>query len=408
MIEILSKPAERIGADDIQSLTASKVPEGEQIEYKEALAAKGDGAPDPWMSGEGRIGDRARNAVLEEVTAFAKGIAPIPQCTELAERLKLVFRDCVEPPFPVIEIVGVPTRDHDGVVVIRVGKSRRAPHRVTTTLACPIRRQDRCEKMTMREIQDMTLNVSRGLERLDRRLSERAEQFPKEFDKLKDPQNAFGIRMTALPVIDGDIRFDRVYRRGEIVEQIDPLRHRVIETKPDSDDNYLKSLDEDFNPNYWRPMIRAARAYLDSRHNNDRMMNSYREVHCDGLIEWGVLSCKRSPMRQDACPLFCDWPIVLFANLIAWVHRVRDAAGVPTIEYAAEIEICVRGIVLIPNEGNCRRPWLDSYPEGSTVFPRFPLGGIDEISTPLKRFRRDFLNKIGEDIDDDEDTLAIE
>ena len=193
MIEILSRPVDRIGIGDIDSLIAMKVPESEQIEFKVRLPTKRHSA-DPWMSDEARIGDRARDAVLEEVTAFANAfggalllgiresdakppvaeeIAPVPRCTELAERLKLMFRDCVEPPLPLIEIVGVPVRDDCGVVVIRVGKSRLAPHRVKTTLVCPVRRQDRCEKMTMREIQDMTLNVSRGLERLDKRLQER-------------------------------------------------------------------------------------------------------------------------------------------------------------------------------------------------------------------------------------------
>ena len=52
----------------------------------------------------------------------------------------------------------------------------------------------------MREIQDMTLNVSRGLELLEKRLSERSERFHQEFDCLKTPKDAFGIRLTASPV----------------------------------------------------------------------------------------------------------------------------------------------------------------------------------------------------------------
>ena len=56
MIEAFSKPADQIGIRDIQSLIDSQVPEGEQIEFKESLPAKGDGSPDPWMSG-GEIGE---------------------------------------------------------------------------------------------------------------------------------------------------------------------------------------------------------------------------------------------------------------------------------------------------------------------------------------------------------------
>ena len=160
--------------------------------------------------GRNRIGDRAKDELLEEVVAFANAYGgtlllgvkesnakpPVAaeitsvRCAELAERLRNVFRDCVEPQIPRIEIFAVRTKDDCGVVVFRVGRSRMAPHRVTTTRVCPVRRSDRCEGMSMREIQDMTLNVSRGLERLEKRLSERSKCFLKEFDRLETPEEA--------------------------------------------------------------------------------------------------------------------------------------------------------------------------------------------------------------------------
>ena len=142
MIEVLSKPAEKIGISDIQSLIASKVPEGEQVEFKESLSTKG-GSDDTWVISKGKIGDRAKNALLKEAVGFANAyggvvllgigeskanppvaarIVPIPRCAELAERLKLVFRDRVEPQLPRIDICGVPTKGKSGVVIIRVGQ----------------------------------------------------------------------------------------------------------------------------------------------------------------------------------------------------------------------------------------------------------------------------------------------
>ena len=41
MIEVLSKSADQIGIRDIEALIASQVPEGEQIEFKETLPARG-------------------------------------------------------------------------------------------------------------------------------------------------------------------------------------------------------------------------------------------------------------------------------------------------------------------------------------------------------------------------------
>ena len=128
----------------------------------------------------GRFANAYGGAVLlgiresKEKPPVAAKIVPIQRCADLTERLKLVFRDRVEPQLPRIDILAVRTEGESGVVIIRVGRSRLAPHRVTRTLVCPVRRSDRCEEMSMREIQDMTLNVSRGLERLERRLLERA------------------------------------------------------------------------------------------------------------------------------------------------------------------------------------------------------------------------------------------
>ena len=230
MIAVLSKPADQIGVSDLNELIDSEVPESDQIEFKETLSTK-DGSPDRWITHRDRIGEKARNQILEETVAFANAyggalllgiresesrppvaaeIKPIPRCADLAERLKLKFRDCVEPQIPLIEIFAVPTDGDCGVVVIRTSRSRMAPHRVIPTGKCPIRRSDRCEEMTMREIQDLTLNLSRGLERLERQLEARSELFEKEFDRLTTPDDAWGIRATAAPVGE-DIRFDRVY-----------------------------------------------------------------------------------------------------------------------------------------------------------------------------------------------------
>ena len=64
-------------------------------------------------------------------------IVPIQRCADLAERLKLVFRDRVEPQLPRIDIFAVPTEVESGVVIIRVGRSRLAPHRVTKDARMP-------------------------------------------------------------------------------------------------------------------------------------------------------------------------------------------------------------------------------------------------------------------------------
>ena len=221
MTDLLSKPASEVCPADIFAMVNSALPEGERIEFKRSLPVA-KSKRDPW-SIDNELGDKAKNEILEEVTAFANayggvlflgveesskkpatavGIVPVPRCTELAERFKLIFRDCVEPQLPMLEVFAVSIDQDKGIVIFRVGRSHSAPHRVTKTLVCPARRADRCERMTMREIQDMTLNVSKGFERLERHLLDRSSRFSGEFERLSQPDNSIGCRLTAAPTTD--------------------------------------------------------------------------------------------------------------------------------------------------------------------------------------------------------------
>ena len=433
MISVLSKPADQITVRDIESLIETAVPEGEQIEFKEALPAKGQ-SQDPWMSGEDRIGDRAKDAILEEALAFAnayggalllgiressqkppvaKEISPIPRCADLADRLKLIFRDRVEPQLPQIEIFSIPLENQAGVLIIRVGRSRLAPHRDRKTLACPVRRADRCEKLSMREIQDMTLNVSRGLERLDKRLSDRAHRFQKEFECLLTPQHAYGMRITAAPIGE-EIWLDRVFRLRSIVNELDEKWHQVY--WQGTDPRQVLDQTEQLQPDRWRPMLRAARAdfqsdTLSAHHHT----NSFREIHCDGLLEWGFVS-PRLIFPEEAEKLGFpekgelffepDWPIVLFANLAVWADKVRYRAHVPTAEYAIEVEIRVVGGPVTVKRYLGNRV-IGRLQPGSNLFPRYSLGAPEELLQLLDRFRRDFWNFLGQS-GEEKTTLAIE
>ena len=84
----------------------------------------------------------------------------------------------------------------------------------------------------MREIQDMTLNVARGLERLDNRMQEREARFKREFEQLTSPDNAYGIRITAMPV-GNDIRIPKICRpHRKLVEGLNTPSVRVTRQLP--------------------------------------------------------------------------------------------------------------------------------------------------------------------------------
>ena len=431
MIEVLSKPVEQISNQDIQSLIDSQVPEGERIEYKRELPENGN---NDWIN-QRKIRDKTKDKILKEAVAFANAyggalllgideskakppvaakISPIPRCMELAERLKLVFRDRVEPQLIRPEIFAVPTNGDSGVVVIRVGgSSRLAPHRVTKILVCPIRRQDRCEELSMREIQEMTLNVSRGLERLEKRLTDRDECFEQEFRFLENPTKAFGVRVTAMPIGD-EIGFDRVYSSRKIVDELNEPWRKIFLAQNGGEPGIFEVFPE-LCPIFWRPMLRAVRADDTSYFANKRVLNNpapeynvYREIHCDGLVELGFVASRSFSDPYDNY-LEPGMPLILLANLIVQATRLREQAGVPTAEYAIEVQILAKGTTITVGRPEQRfgRP-VGEFDSGSVTFPRYPLGDSAEALDLLNLLRRDFYNALGEDIDTAEDTWTIE
>ena len=437
MIDLLAKPPEQVVAQDIEALVAMQMQEGGQIEFKESLSNK-KGSPDAWMQGEDRIGDYARNTILKEAAAFANAyggtlllgikeskanppiatqITPLPRCGELAERLRKQFRDCIEPQIPQLEVFGVKINAEEGVIVVRVGRSRMAPHRVRPTKSCPIRRADRTEEMTMREIQDLTLNVARGMERLDAKLAMRAKRFRDEFARLTSPENAFGLRLTALPVGE-EIAFERVTEKGTILAELRAPWRQV--SKLNGNQRYALDCPTRDHQLHWRPILRGVRADADD-YGPASMSTCYKELHCDGLVELGLAASSESRLLHP------DWPLVLFANAVTWADHVRSHSPSPLAEYGLEVEFLVQGntarmgrqddlhsrirmdmaVQASKQDGNERE--LDRlFPKVSSVkFPLYEIGTAEGAEELLSYFRRDFWNWLRIDCQEEGVSLVI-
>ena len=438
MIDILTKPADLLDINDLQALIDSSVQEDEQIEFKRDLSAE-KGQEDSWYGG-GKLGNKAKIEILKESVAFANAfggvfilgideqesengpgvankISPIPRCADLANRLELIFRDCVEPHIPGLEIIPIITQDDAGAIVIRVSHSRLAPHRVKPSLVCPIRRSDRCEKMTMREIQDLVLNLARGTEKLDTLLNERSERFEEEFRGFSDwNQDAIGIRATAVPLGD-EIWFDPSHEalRDELAW------HSVIASSGDDCSELSGESLKIPSTNDWRPILRGARmeGYNHKFPDDSLIKKVYREIHCNGLVELGLTSFRSEDLffrpYEKGGILPAGWLITMFANLLVWIDRLRNHAGAPVAEYALELETRIYGNPLprlavlrkiadfriqrgyhqynIAGAGNYS-VLLDTSMD-STRFPKYSLGSREEIDPILNSFELDLWNNVG-------------
>ena len=429
MITLLSEPPGEITAADVESLVTSHVPEGDRIEYKKELPAAKD-KQDPWMTGQRKIGDHAKNQILKEVVSFAnayggllvlgmeedtnstpavaKGICPIPKCAELAERFRLIFRDRVEPRLRSCDIFPVVTSGaEDGVVVFRVSGSQLAPHRVTGTWICPVRRWDRSEEMSMREIHDMTINVTRGLERLDKRLNERAARFVHEFERLTRPKEAYGIRITAMPVGD-DIRLPKVCGpHFRLVEGLTAPRVTVRRQVPEKEPEDVVGMSTHHSVGYsgWNPRLRAAR----SRPRYDlptSPYDAYLELHCDGLVEFGWLAVIERGNYEALCS---DYAVRELANVIGWADTVRRYADVAGAEYVVEVAVSVTDDNVLVQPGSMpsgghwavHRQFAGQLLRGVTTMPRYPLDDLSEVGALLSVFEHDLCNAGGHAFADD-------
>lgn len=223
MLAVFTKSLESVTAEDIAELPAQTWPEGYEVEFKKALSHR-KGSQHPWLSG-GDIGDHARDEILSEVIAFANAqggsvvlgieerrdkpdkparahaVVALPRVGELARRLEDQARSCIDPPLPRLQIQAIETDGQGGgVVVLRTARSRAAPHRLTTTRESYVRRGSSTVKMTMREIQDMTINVARGLSSMDAAFTQQRAAFHDWAGENEALIVAY--RVTALPLVD--------------------------------------------------------------------------------------------------------------------------------------------------------------------------------------------------------------
>jgi predicted HTH transcriptional regulator len=192
----LRKPLAELTSTDIQLLIEDEWVEDELLEFKQSLSHTSAGKPDPWFVAQDAIGPGTKRDLLAEVVAMANsyggdvvlgiveadekppravGLNPLPKCVELASRLEHAARDLIKPQIPMLGVRGIPTDGASGVVVFRIPKSRSAPHRLEMKgieKECYKRAGERTETMSMREIQDLTFSVSRGLAQTEQRLAE--------------------------------------------------------------------------------------------------------------------------------------------------------------------------------------------------------------------------------------------
>ena len=402
---LFSKPLAAVDAGDVDELVRQQLPESDTLELKERLPTK-KGDVDVWESAR-KIADRARNELFDEVIAFANAygghvvlgiresddhprravaIAPISACTDLAARLRDQARDVIEPELPFVEIAGVPlSADGSGVVVIRVPASRLAPHRLTVTHQSHRRRADRCEVMTMREIQELTLQRAAGMASLESLFAARRADFEahvRSSARANSEPAPMGVRATLVP--SGPLQIDRGYL-GSFVPY-------VAEFILGDGENRMERIMLPHNNFSQRPVVRGTRFHAEY----DRRMTVTIDVQESGFVEYRLIE----PASDDPALTYLmpEWVLTIAANALATAHALRLAAGVPATEYILEFEafrdlgqpLLIGGFRA--NQWNASRGTIEQNP---TVFPRYSFGPFEDLANIMGLVASDLFNAAG-------------
>lgn len=343
---LFSKPLVEVCEADLQALCDAGYPETDQVEYKEFLPGKN--GPDGWHSGTKSITDHARNRLFEEVIAFANtrgghllvgieessdspkravGLNPVPDCHELAKRLTQAAYECIDPPLSDLQVIGIPVgQGGQGVVVFRVRQSRSAPHRAKSDRHCYYRRGENTVALTMREIQDLTLNANRGLERVEERLA----GFRKEFHARANLQAGstskawVSYRVSSVPLIafrltPNDVRGTLIHRRAQFEVQYQRAERREIFVMPLGFNN--------------RPVLRGTMIY-----NHTAGLRFEHSAYLDGSQSFISVSNLDLYINQER-GVSLSQLLGAVASVLGISDQFAALSSMPAAEFAVEVEI---------------------------------------------------------------------
>jgi hypothetical protein len=395
---MISKPLDQMTPEDVIELSNRGTYENQVVEFKREL--QGDrGRPDPWMTG-GDFTNHARDRLFREIVAFANAqggtlilgieetednppraaaVRPIPRIHDLALRLEEAAHACIDPRLPALQVRGVAMDDAGrGVLIFRVTPSPAGPHRVASDGHAFIRRGASSVKMTMREIQDLTLDLARGAERLDELFAGRAAAF-EGWLQHSQPGERGGVRITAVPLAPLP-RTQRIASNSQ--PPVIPPRYVVKAGGTDTD---LLVPQHGFA----RPIVRGLR-----RHAHDD------SVRVD-ILESGLVDFWYNQAVTQGLHFQLFWVFASYLSVLDYVDWMRSVAGAPDWEFGIEVGFAGRALTR-PNLvlGVIYDPSLTiQIADVPIIFPRIPSRSRSDREEIINLVLRDLLDATGDQSD---------
>jgi hypothetical protein len=399
---MIEKNFDQVTPADITQLTADGVYENQLLEFKRDLPGEG-GRPDPWPTG-GEFTAYARDRLLREVIAFANAqggtlivgmdetsddppraaaICPIPRIHDLATRMQNAALACIDPVLPGLKIRGIEVGVGEGVLLFRTGPSPAGPHRVARDGHAYIRRGASSVKMTMREIQDLTIDLLRGADRLENVFRQREAGFKESLECVNTEHGA--CRITAVPLG----AFPGIPRLDQPTDFPIKTQFRV---------NFGSDIVVTAPMGRPRQIVRGFRWSTED--------NSVRyEVYESGLID---LWFRRTPVESGGhrVHFYIGWLLGAYLSVLDAIDTARTMANVPQWEFA--VEFVLSGITGAPRHGGGKVPLgalaigaFDALLEMGRIeelpvrFPRIPYRSRADRESVLNLVWADMIDAMG-------------
>ena len=213
---------------------------------------------------------------------------------------------------------------------------------------------------------------------IDEELERRRDQFRETFARFAH-ENACGLHYVAIPTTSIDL--GRVVKRHEFYA-------KEITVEVFRDGNLVEEMRWRFGEFHnWRPALRAVEA-IEHRENLETRFS----LTSGGLCEFTFLVGK-----PDHASFYAPWFASSMGLMLNWIDRIRREGGFADQEYAIAPTLIVRGRSSLQPYGN--RMFSDPHevPEGTHIFPIYPVGSRDEFNELIARFNEDFWNAVHAD-----------
>lgn len=412
-MSISSKSLRDICMEDLQALKETEARETEDLEFKKTLPCRNDRGEqfDPWIERGESIGNYARDKLIAEFIAFAnsqggtlilgmdetkdeprraKQLAPIRDCERLAKRILDAAEDIIEPRLPYIDAKAFPNGPEGaGCVVFRVGKSLYGPHRSSSDKEFYVRRGERTAKMTVREIQHLTLEMARTGDRIEELFAERLSAEKSQYRRLPHggAQPSL-IRLTAVPTIPQ--RIENITLRPELWWRGNSREVTLDGRKVER----LYPLPEFENSPNVRLRGFESRLYAD--HGLLRLLRD------DGLVESTLITAgerAESFQKDGSQQLYVGWVFGLAIGTLLQIDHLRKSLAWDHVEFGLEFSV------------RCREPMFfvdffkDHYKIGNgspllpLTFPRYSVrNSADSMDATITALLRDLYNSSGREM----------